>query len=317
MYQPMATSDWNVQRIQFENSLVLCKLLNRTCIAPPVHSATLKFVAMSRLLNFDVLTEYVSVETVPQHVSLAEFREQRMNSTGMKQIPQAINKYSEQDVITRFGRSKEQFLYFSNLTVGSFDWKGSAQGFPQRRIVHLHLMYADHVKQAARRVSESLGPYHAVHIHQIAMEKTRELDWWFSSLANYSDMTEDVYVVNPHGQRTEIEPIAHRYGLRPMYLADMHNINSEVVKPYLEHFPEAMHGMVTGMIEQLVAGYAIMFLGSGSSPFTAYVLRLRKFRETLATDTRFEDAPLGLPAIVRNLKTNCEPIRVVYHVTPC
>jgi hypothetical protein len=71
------------------------------------------------------------------------------------------------------------------------------------------------------------------------------------------------------------------------------------------------------MIEQLVCGYAIMFLGSGSSPFTAYVLRLRKFRESLATDTRFEDTPLGLPAVVRNLKSTCEPVRVVYHDKPC
>ncbi|KAH9258403.1 hypothetical protein BASA81_003452 [Batrachochytrium salamandrivorans] len=316
LYQPMASSDWNVQRIQFENSLILCKLLNRTCIAPPVHSAQQAgLLAMSRLVNFDVLTRFVSVQTVPQHVSLQEFRDKL--PVLVKQISLPINKFGEQEAIKEFGGLLAPMLYFSNLTIGSFDWKGSAQGFHERRLVHSHLMYADHVKHVARKLSEAIGPYHAVHIHQIQTEQTRELAWWLESMAQYRDMTEVVYVVNPHGQRSELEPIAARFGFRPLYLADMTEEMGAIVRPYLDHYPESMRGMVSGMIEQLVCGYALMFLGSGSSPFTAYVLRLRKFRDTLATDTRFEDKPLGLPAIVRNLKTNCEPIRVVYHTVPC
>ena len=72
-------------------------------------------------------------------------------------------------------------------------------------------------------------------------------------------------------------------------------------------------------LEQLLGAYAELFLGSGYSTMTTYILRLRKYRATLAADTSFplDERQLGLPRNVRGKTSTCDPITSLTHARPC
>ena len=96
------------------------------------------------------------------------------------------------------------------------------------------------------------------------------------------------------------------------------DLPQDILRPYLDKFPKRMEMDVLGIVEQFVCTYARYFLGSGYSTFTTYILRLRQQRRTLGADTRFSvESGLGLPAVVRELKSTCDPLKSLTHSSPC
>jgi hypothetical protein len=83
-YQP--SGGWNNQRLLVENALIICRLTNRTCIAPPAAPHSNYFpnynrlpasavTGMPRLLNFDKLNEVAPLVAVPAGLTFERFVE--------------------------------------------------------------------------------------------------------------------------------------------------------------------------------------------------------------------------------------------------
>ena len=145
---------FNNQRILFENALIVCQLLNRTCVAPPSAPHTNyfqkyniqpggKLTSMQRVLNFRELKKIVDVVAVPQGQSFMDWLNQRHEEgdgpwkyvfRDYKNFPPGrMPKWTEAGVKRRFGQFKHKFLFFQNTTMWSaFDWKGSMAGWKQK-----------------------------------------------------------------------------------------------------------------------------------------------------------------------------------------
>jgi hypothetical protein len=182
-------SNWDAHRLEFENALIICALLNRTLVTPPIEVDHKERLSLSSLLNFKVLNQVVQVVTLTEQYSYLDVINSKLGRVN------AIFNHpvSEVDIISKFSQNSHKLLVLSNLTLNC-EWKGSLQNFPQRRLVQTSVMYADHMKQVGRKMSEALGLYHAVHIAKES-RKTRELEWWASSIAMSRDATLVVFVV--------------------------------------------------------------------------------------------------------------------------
>lgn len=145
---------FNNQRILFENALIVCQLLNRTCVAPPSAPHTNyfqkyniqpgdKLTSMQRVLNFKELKKIVDVVAVPQGQSFMDWLNMRKQEgdgswkyvfRDYKNFPPGrMPKWTEAGVKRRFGQFKQKFLFFQNTTMWSaFDWKGSMAGWKQK-----------------------------------------------------------------------------------------------------------------------------------------------------------------------------------------
>ena len=344
MYQ--ASGGWNNQRILLESAMVICKLLNRTCIAPPASPHSNYFVnynkipasavvSMSQVLNFEELNKVIPVVTIPQGMTFKTFLDNEIFKTPRKYSvrtifrdftkykPGAMKTWAENDIIRLFGNEQADVLYFSNQTMwGSLEWKGLLYGWKERKLVHTHVMPANHIKKIARNIAEELGEYNSVHIRRgdkvgeaNFKQVSHDASWWASRMVKESPNTK-VYIATDEAQRNYFDVFEKDYHLSVYFWESLPNFET-LVKPYLNYFPKRMAQDILGMIEQLVCTYSVLFLGSGYSTFTTYVLRLRKYRETLAADTTFENRLLGLPENIRNVKSNCDPLKSLTHSKPC
>jgi len=214
-------------------------------------------------------------------------------------------------------------LFFSNQTMwGTLEWKGSLAGWYERKMIHHAVMYPNHLKKVASQMAEKLSPYHAVHIRrgdkvfETSFSRVyHDPEWYASRIADYKEMATKVYVATDEPNRSLFNPFLE-HGLSPVFWEDLPELE-EILRPYLKHFPKRMFMDILGMVEQLICAYSAMFLGSGYSTFTTYILRLRKYREIIASDTSFSDAQLGLPVAIRNIKSTCDPIAALTHTKPC
>lgn len=342
VYQP--SGGWNNQRLLMENAMVVCLLLNRTCIAPPAspHSNFFRnynsipstgVVAMSRVINFQRLNQVAPVCTIPRGHSFVSFLEheifaKRSVRTIIKDIskykPGTMTKWAERDIERLFGNVTADVLYFSNQTMwGTMDWRGTVAGRYERKKVQAAMMPANHIKQLARVLAERLGPYHAVHIRRgdkvgesNFLQVSHPPQWWAERIAQYAGETSTVYVATDEAKRTYFESFARDFGLRPVFFESLPEYDT-LVKPYLAHFPQRMSMDILGMVEQVLCTYANKFLGSGYSTFTTYILRLRKNRNTLGADTSFAHPEESIPIAVRHESSSCNPLASLTHVSPC
>lgn len=152
VYQP--SGGFNNQRMLLEHALVICQLLNRTCVVPPAAAHTNYFekyniqpadkvTPMQRVLNFRELRKVVDVVSIPPGQTFIEWvRERRRKREGKWKTvlrsykmfaPGEMNRWSEPVIRKRYKNTQEKFLYFANRTMWSaFNWKGSLGGFRQR-----------------------------------------------------------------------------------------------------------------------------------------------------------------------------------------
>jgi len=344
VFQP--SGGWNNQRLLLENALIICRLLNRTCVAPPAapHSnyypsynrlPAAAVTGMPRLLNFDKLSEVAPLFAVPQGMTFPAFVDKHiLGQTAMsvkiivkdvsRYRPGTVNKWGERDIIRLFGREDADVLFFANSTMwGTMEWKGSIAGWFEKRAVNHRSMPPDHMKRVARRIAEELWPYHAVHVRR--GDKVGEAnfrlvshgpDWWAARMAEYNATTSKVFIATDEKRRSFFDVFKDAHGFSLVFWEDLPR--QKLLRQYLAAFPRRMFMDVLGMIEQLLCAYADKFLGSGYSTFTTYILRLRKYRTTLAADTAFsKESLLGLPEHVRGVKSSCDPITSLTHSRPC
>jgi len=343
-YQP--SGGWNNQRLLMESALIICKLLNRTCILPPAAPHSNYFnnynnipasaiVGMPRVINMEALNQVVSAVAVPRGVPFKKFLDEEFMQPGSKYTvktvfrdgskykPGTMKKWGERDIIRMFGTDAADVIYFANQTLwGSVEWKGSMYGWPQRKQIQLAVMYPNHMKKIARKLADNLGVFHAVHIRrgdkvfETSFKRVyHDPEWYASRMAEHKSLAPKVYVATDEPNRSLFDAFK-TYGFSMVFWESLPGYDV-VLRPYLATFPKRMFMDVLGMIEQLLCSYATMFLGSGYSTFTTYILRLRKYRDTIATDTSFQDRALGLPEPIRNMKSSCDPIKALTHSKPC
>ncbi|KAH9251929.1 hypothetical protein BASA81_010133 [Batrachochytrium salamandrivorans] len=275
IYQP--SGGWNNQRLLMENAMVVCLLLNRTCIAPPAspHSNFFRnynnipssgVVAMSRVINFQQLNQVVPVQTIPQGYSFPSFLQHQVFGklsvrTIIKDIskykPGTMTKWAERDIIRLFGNVSADVLYFSNQTMwGTMEWRGTVAGRYERKQVQAAMMPANHIKQLARELAERLGPYHAVHIRRgdkvgesNFLQVSHPPQWWAERIAQYTSETNIVYIATDEAKRIYFDTFIRDFGLQPVFFESLPEYNT-LVKPYLAYFPQRMSMDILGMVEQ-------------------------------------------------------------------
>ena len=152
VYQP--SGGFNNQRMLLEHALVICQLLNRTCVIPPAAAHTNYFekyniqpadkvTPMQRILNFDELKKVVNVVSIPPGQTFMEWvKERRARREGKWKTvlrsykmfaPGEMNRWTESIIRKRYKNVNEKFLFFANRTMWSaFNWKGSLSGYRQR-----------------------------------------------------------------------------------------------------------------------------------------------------------------------------------------
>jgi hypothetical protein len=235
-----------------------------------------------------------------------------------------MKKWSEKDIIKLFGNVKQRVLYFANQTMwGTIDWRGVSGGWMEKKLVIANTMPPNHLKRISTKIANALGIYHAVHVRRgdkVGESNFKQVshapDWWASRIAEYSTITKLVYVATDEMKRDYFDGFIKNRGLDLVFWETLPE-QDDLIR-YLELYPRRMFMDVLGMIEQLLCAYAEKFLGSGYSTFTTYILRLRKYRTTLAADTTFDPkTELGLPIHVRGKTSTCDPITSLTHSRPC
>lgn len=152
VYQP--SGGLNNQRVLLEHALVICQLLNRTCVVPPAAAHTNYFekyniqpadtvTPMQRIFNFRELRKVVNVVSIPSGQTLMEWVNERHRARDGKWktvlrsyktfAPGQMKRWTEKDILKSYGNVKEKFLYFAKRSMWSaFNWQGSLSGFRQR-----------------------------------------------------------------------------------------------------------------------------------------------------------------------------------------
>ena len=182
VYQP--SGGINNQRKQLENAMIICRLTNRTCIAPPIAPHSNYFynynrvpakgvVSSQRLFNLRELSVAGPVQSVPEGMTFLDFVEEMEKHYTVQTVardvrrfkPGTLLKWDERSIKRLYSRTKAQVLYFANQTMwGTLEWKGKLAGFNDRAFVNMHSTYCDHAKETARKIAEYLGDYNALHV---------------------------------------------------------------------------------------------------------------------------------------------------------
>eukprot|EP00924_Labyrinthula_sp_SR-Ha-C_P014853 maker-scaffold_9-snap-gene-0.0-mRNA-1 protein AED:0.27 eAED:1.00 QI:0/0/0/1/1/1/2/0/662 len=179
IYQP--SGGMNNQRQQLANSLITCRILNRTCIVPPAASHTNfyenynkqpgnRVTSQRRLLNPKLLSHAVKLLFIPEGLNLVEFLGLLQNVTSIETEWEIVerdyakfkkgshSKWNEPTIEKKWGDLQTQYFYFSGKSMwASFEWKGTRFGYFHRKSIVEHLTFHNQFKRLARVISNELS----------------------------------------------------------------------------------------------------------------------------------------------------------------
>ncbi|GBG31907.1 GDP-fucose protein O-fucosyltransferase 2 [Hondaea fermentalgiana] len=352
LYQP--SGGINNQRIQLETALVICLLLDRTCVLPPVAQHTNFFfrynmhhprrmVSMQRIFNIPRLLEVVKVRTIPEGHTLMSWIDaiggtpyigtptglsSNTSETGWRVVMRDARKmvssfiWRDNDIKKIFAKDESRFLFFANASM----WRtiDLMMLSPQYLAIKAHLTFTDTLKKQAIVFANSLGgSYNAIHVrrgdkrHEATFDEVaRDPNYFGTRFLKYLPETTKMYVASDERNRSYFDPLVEM-GYEVITYKDF---DQELLKAFLTRYPPTMYFDMLGIIEQLVCSYAYKFMGSPYSTFTLYILRLRR-RFPLLSQT-FDDPP-QLPAIYDGVdieidpEVACNPYDPQRHTKPC
>jgi hypothetical protein len=267
------------QRAQLEYAMIICRLTKRICVAPPIAPHSNYFynyniipakgvISAQRIFNMEELNKAAQVVSIPEGMTFLEWLESlRSESYSFYKVtrdvkkfkPGTLLKWSEKEIKQMFADRKEQILYFANQTMwGTMEWKGLLGGYDDRKIVHSHLMYANHLKEVAKELSEVMGHYHAVHVRR--GDKVTEANfkqvshpcsWYESRIHAFISSTNKVYIATDEHNR-EMFDCFDKSTWKVYFVEDL---PTEKIDAYLALYPERMRNDMTGVLEQLLCTY--------------------------------------------------------------
>jgi len=354
VYQP--SGGINNQRIQLETALVICKLLNRTCILPPIGQHTnfyfrynmhhpRKMVSMQRIFNLNRLSEVVKVRTIPEELSLLGWIDSigatpyiftgtglttDTSETGWRVVMRDARKMSagniwhDNDIKKWFSNDPSRFLFFANFSM----WRtvDLLMHSTQYLEVKDHLTFTDTLKEQAMQLVDSLGGnYNAIHLrrgdkrHEAAFDDiARDPNYFGTRFKHLLPITNKIYVASDERNQSYFDPLREMgYEIFTYHDFDQVKLNS-----FLARYPSTMYFDILGILEQLVCSYSLKFLGSPFSTFTLYILRMRKLFPLLSQT--FDDQESSeLPVIFDGFdvpevfESDCNPYDPQHHNVPC
>ena len=284
IYQP--SGGLNNQRIMMENAMIVCRILNRTCIIP--HATQHKnrwykynecpiddISSQQMLFDFDKLSTVARVLTLPTNYTLLSWisEMQKRNGISFETVDRDLKRvrdrkdfyrYDEPAIMKHFGREDAKVLYFSKASMFDvFQWRGGAK-YDHRRLVHRAVSYRDEFKRVVIQMAQSAGHFAAIHVRRgdyvgmdIFKDKHHEVDWYAERIDKYKAETNKIiYVASDEMYRAYFNML-RRAGWK---LAFFESLPGDLVAPLLERFPRSMFDSVSGIIDQLMCSYADWFL---------------------------------------------------------
>eukprot|EP00511_Aplanochytrium_stocchinoi_P000093 CAMPEP_0204822766 /NCGR_PEP_ID=MMETSP1346-20131115/949_1 /ASSEMBLY_ACC=CAM_ASM_000771 /TAXON_ID=215587 /ORGANISM="Aplanochytrium stocchinoi, Strain GSBS06" /LENGTH=634 /DNA_ID=CAMNT_0051949149 /DNA_START=328 /DNA_END=2232 /DNA_ORIENTATION=+ len=338
VYQP--SGGMNNQRKQFENALIICMLLKRTCVAPPIAAHSNYFhnynkqvgrtlANAQRIFDFPEILKEVDVVSIPPGVSFMDWIEEHKTDGTWYKVNRdykkfkVVPKWGERYFKSKLATIKSKFIYFANHSMwGTLQWKGTRAGYYEKKIVQEVVMYNNVLKRTAQKLSLELGEngaYHSMHVRR-GDKKTEasfasvshDNQWYVERLLPWRNESKYLYIATDEHDRSYFsdfnETTFHRYFWE--------DLNQDILLPFLKRYPNRMFMDVLSIIEQLLCTYSIKFLGSGYSTLSVYILRMRKHRHVLGYDTKLGPVK-GLPYNSRIRNSTCSPILALHLDEAC
>ena len=166
-----------------------------------------------------------------------------------------------------------QFIFFE-------DWH---QDLRIKRWVRDSLRYKDEHQCTALRIVNQLSKFHSLHIrrssqfeHQFGKQPTA--DDIYLSIKDLMEEGSKIYIATDEPDREFFQPLMDHY--RVFFLGDFSDALADVSPKYY------------GMIEQLVASQGELFVGSWSSTFSNFIIRMRGYMSQVRRLKGFEEGLL-------------------------
>ena len=279
-------------------ALHACRILERTCVVPPIGPHTTFFSTYNKVplgdcaaapVMLDVPAMRAAAPVAFLQTTLADFLHAHQDKLGGAWRTVERNRLREKiespwaasDVASFFADEPAQFLFFSKGTM----WRNFNFSEEEMEPVLRSVRFHPTLRGAARVLAERMGRYNALHIRFSDGESNKvRVDWLKPSstflyrmrMARFAEYSSALYIATVPSKAGHPYFGKIRAGYNVTFSSAL--VHSDVVQRALRPFPDAMRTIALGAIEQHVCARAHKFLGTGFSTFSAQIRIMRRYR---------------------------------------